>query len=402
MTAPTTPDVIEAPVYHGDPFSMDSLRDPHKADGEVREMGPVVYIEKYGYYAITQFAPMQKALRDFRRLGSGDRPFYEDNPFRPKVLVLEDPPSHTLSKNVVMSVLSGDNLVKFEKYFTAEAERLVDELLANGPVDIDAYHDLAAKYVLKVFPDMLGLPQEGRELLLKFGEGVFNVFGPESDFQREKLAIAAEAQQWVEENTYRDKQDPNGIGAQIYAMVDEGKLEEEHARQLIKSIFAAGFDTTTASIASMFRAFGDNPEQWQLLKNNPELLENAWEESIRYYPASRYGGRAAYEEVVVGGTRIPKGAKILTMWLGAGRDPRQYDNPDEFRIDRDMKKGHLSFGFGIHTCAGNLIARLEAKCLLRAVLERVDSIELVGEPRRALAYQAFGHEYVPVRLTPRS
>ena len=166
MSTTTTPDVIEAPVYKGDPFAIESLQDPHKADGEVREMGPVVYIEKYGYYAITQFAPMQKALRDFRRLGSGDRPFYEDNPFRPKVLVLEDPPSHTVSKNVVMSVLSGDNLVKFEKCFTAEAERLVDELLANGPVEIDAYHDLAAKYVLKVFPDMLGLPEEGRELLL--------------------------------------------------------------------------------------------------------------------------------------------------------------------------------------------------------------------------------------------
>ncbi|MGP6173669.1 cytochrome P450 [Corynebacterium sp. A21] len=397
----STIEVIEAPVYEGDPFAMESLLNPHAADGEVRELGPVVYIKKYDYYAITQFAPMQKALRDFRRIGSSDRPFYEDNPFRPKVLVLEDPPTHTVSKNAVMSVLSGENLAKFEKYFTAEAERLVDELLIDGPVEVDAFRDLAVRYVLKVFPDMLGLPAEGRDLLLKFGEGVFNVFGPPSEFQKQKLALAAEAQQWVEENTYRDRQAEGGVGDQLYKMADEGTLTEENARQILKSIFAAGFDTTTASLASMFRAFADNPDQWELLKTNPELLENAWEEAIRFYPASRYGGRYAKEEVVVGGTRIPEGGKILTMWLGAGRDHRQYENPNEFHIDRDMKKGHLSFGFGIHTCAGNLIARLEARVLLKAILERVDRIELVGEPRQAVAYQAFGHDYVPIQLVPR-
>ncbi|AGS35360.1 cytochrome P450 [Corynebacterium maris DSM 45190] len=396
-----TPTAIDAPVYEGDPFSMEALRDPHKFDGEVRELGPVVYIKKYDYYAITQFTELQKALRDWRRLSSADRPFYEDNPYRPKVLVLEDPPTHTISKNAVMSVLAGDNLVKFEEYFTAEAEKLVDELLADGPIEIDAFNDLAVRYVLKVFPDMLGLPEEGRELLLKFGDGVFNVFGPESEFQDQKLARAAEAQQWVEDNTWRTQQKEGSVGAQLYAMVDEGKLEEEHARQLLKSIFAAGFDTTTASIASMFRAFADNPDQWELLKENPDLLENAWEEAIRYYPASRYGGRVAKKEAVLGGVRIPEGSEILTMWLGAGRDPRQFEDPDSFRVDRDMSKGHLSFGFGIHTCAGNLVARLEARVLLRAVLERVERIELAGEPRQAVNYQAFGHEYVPVRLIPR-
>ena len=390
MTTPT--DTKQIPVYKGDPFSMEALQDPHKIDGEVRELGPVVYIEKYDYYAITQFAELQKALRDWRRLSSSDRPFYEPNPFRPQVLVLEDPPSHTQSKNAVMAVLSGDNLVEFEKDFKAEAERLVDEILADGPAEIEAFQDLAAKYVLKVFPDALGLPEEGRELLLAFGDGVFNVFGPESDFQKKKLARAKEAQDWVEDNTARDLQKPGKVGAQLYAMADEGKLEEEHARQVLKSIFAAGFDTTTASIASMIRAFADNPEQWELLKQNPDLVENAWEEAIRYYPASRYGGRWAKQEVTLGGYTIPQGAKVQTMWLGAGRDHRQFENPNEFHIDRDMSKGHLSFGFGIHTCAGNLVARLEARTLLRAMVE----------PRQALNYQAFGHEYVPVRLTPKN
>jgi cytochrome P450 len=183
-------------------------------------------------------------------------------------------------------------------------------------------------------------------------------------------------------------------------MADEGKISDHTAQQILKSIFAAGFDTTTASIASMIRAFADNPGEWQKLRENPALVDNAWEEAIRLYPASRYGGRIATKETVLGGVRIPEGAKILTMWLGAGRDPRQYDAPDEFRVDRDLKNAHLSFGFGIHTCAGNQVARLEARTLLRAMVERIEKIELTGEPRKTLNYQSFGHDHVPVRLTP--
>ncbi|MFH5823174.1 cytochrome P450 [Georgenia sp. AZ-5] len=401
MTA-TVEAPIEAPEIDYDPFAMESLEDPHRFDGEAREVAPVVHVKKYGYYAITRFAEIQKALRDWRTFSSTDRPFYAPSPFRPRTLILEDPPEHTASKNAVLSVFSKENLAAFEVHFRAEAERILDELLADGPVEVDGFQDIAARYVLKVFPDVLGLPEEGRELLLKFGDGVFNTFGPPSDFQAAKLARASEAQEWVENNTAREVQAEGGIGWQLYAMADEGKISEHTAQQILKSIFAAGFDTTTASIASMMRAFGDNPGEWEKLVADPGLVENAWEEAIRYYPASRYGGRWANKETVLGGVRIPEGAKILTMWLGAGRDPRQYTNPDEFHVDRDLKGGHLSFGFGIHTCAGNLVARLEARTLLRAMVERIATIELVGEPRQAVNYQAFGHEYVPVRLTPKA
>ena len=394
------PEVIEAPVSGYDAFSLETLQDVHTFDGEQREIAPVVYMEKYGYYAITRYAEIQKALRDWRTCSSTDRPFYAPSAFRPRTLILEDPPEHTASKAAVFKVFDAENLATMSTYFKAEAERLIDNLLADGPAEINAYTDLSVKYVLKVFPDVLGLPEEGRELLLKFGDAVFNVFGPPSDLQAAKLTSGTEAMEWVESNTARDVQADGGIGWQLYSMADEGKISEHTAQQILKSIFAAGFDTTTASIASMIRAFADNPGEWQKLRENPGLVDNAWEEAIRLYPASRYGGRWATKETVLGGVRIPEGAKILTMWLGAGRDPRQYDAPDEFRVDRDLKNAHLSFGFGIHTCAGNQVARLEARTLLRAMVERIEKIELIGEPRKTVNYQAFGHDYVPVRLTP--
>lgn len=392
--------VMEAPETDYDPFAIESLQNVHEMDGRCRELGAVVYLKKYDCYAITRYAELKKALRDPRTFSSTSRPFYQPSPFRPSILVLEDPPSHSRTKGAVLKIFSPANLAGMEAYFQAEAERLVDELLAKGPVELDAYHDLAVKYVLKVFPDVLGLPDEGRELLLKFGDAVFNVFGPDSELQRRKLARGAEAQDWIEANTVKELQSEGGIGWQLYRAAEEGKISEDEARQILKSIFAAGFDTTTASIASMLRAFADNPGEWQKLRENPDLVENAWEESIRYYPASRYGGRWAKKETALGGIRIPEGAKILTMWLGAGRDGRQYERPDEFHIDRDLTDGHLSFGFGIHTCAGQGVARLEARTLLRALLARVERIELAGVPVQALNYQSFGHEKVPVRLVP--
>lgn len=400
MSVTPTQEVIEAPVSDYDAFSLESLHNVHLHDGTQREIAPVVYMEKYDYYAITRFAEIQKALRDWRTFSSTDRPFYAPSPFRPRTLILEDPPEHTASKGAVMRVFDEGNLKKMGAYFKAEAERLLDEMLADGPAEINAFDDLSVKYILKVFPDVLGLPEEGRELLLKFGDAVFNVFGPPSELQKQKLESGAEAIDWVENNTQRERQSEGGIGWQLYQMADEGKVSEHTAQQILKSIFAAGFDTTTASIASMVRAFADNPAEWQKLRENPSLLDNAWEEAIRFYPASRYGGRVANKETVLGGVRIPEGAKILTMWLGSGRDARQFENPNEFHVDRDMARGHLSFGFGIHTCAGNVVARLEATTLLRAMVERIETIELTGEPRQTVNYQAFGHDSVPVRLTP--
>src|SRR5699024_416562 len=222
---------------------------------------------------------------------------------------------------------------------------------------------LATAYVLKVFPDVIGMPEDGREALLKFGSAGLNAFGPPSELRERKLAAGAEAVSWVEQNIDRDSLTEGGLGRQLYDMADEGRISQAEARDLVKTVFAAGFDTSTHGIASMLRAFGDHPREWAKLRYTPELVADAWEEAIRFYPPNRFGGRWVPDGALVDGHRIPAGAKVLMMWLGASRDPREFDRPDEFVIDRKMRNGHLSFGFGLHTCAGNLVARLEATTL---------------------------------------
>ncbi|OQR61617.1 hypothetical protein B6E66_23540 [Streptomyces maremycinicus] len=381
-----------------DPFSIQSLSDPFAADGAVRETGSVVYVERHDYYAVTRFKDIRKGLRDWRTFSSTDRPFYEDSEFRPRIVLFEEPPAHTRTKSAIMDVLGPKNLAWMGEYFKEQADALIDRLLEQDSVTVDGYADLATAYVLKVFPDVIGMPEEGRERLLKFGSAGLNAFGPDSELRDAKLAAGAEAVAWVEENIGREALSPDGLGAQLYAMADEGRISEHEARELVKTVFAAGFDTSTSGMASMLRAFGDHPGEWLKLRANPALVPSAWEESVRLYPPNRFGGRWVPNGAVVDGHHLPAGAKILMMWLGASRDPREFDDPDVFLIDRQMPNGHLSFGFGLHTCAGNLVARLEATTLLRSMVERIESVESAGSPRTAMNYQAFGHEFVPLTL----
>ncbi|WP_086681217.1 cytochrome P450 [Amycolatopsis pretoriensis] len=265
-----------------DPFALESLQDPFAADGAVRELGPVVHIAEHDYYAVTRFTEIRKGLRDWRTFSSTDRPFYEDSAFRPRIVLFEEPPAHTRTKSAIMDVLGPRNLPWLEEYFRKEAGALLDRVLDGDVVDVDGYRDLAVAYVLKVFPDVIGMPEDGRELLLKFGSAGLNAFGPPSELRERKLAAGAEAVAWVERNIGRESLAEGGLGAQLYAMADEGRISEQEARDLVKTVFAAGFDTSTSGIASMFRAFGDHPGEWRKLRERPDLVAPAWEESIRF------------------------------------------------------------------------------------------------------------------------
>jgi hypothetical protein len=318
------PEVIEAPVSGYDAFSLETLHDVHTFDGEQREIAPVVYMEKYGYYAITRYAEIQKALRDWRTFSSTDRPFYAPSAFRPRTLILEDPPEHTASKSAVFKVFDAENLAKMSAYFKAEAERLIDNLLADGPAEINAYHDLSVKYVLKVFPDVLGLPEEGRELLLKFGRHQ----RPARPANCRRRRQRHRAMEWA--NPTPAGRRPRWYRLAAYPWRTRARSPST-AQQILKS-FLAGFDTTTASIASMTapsrrpgsgRSSARSPASWTTHGGGHPVL-----------PGSRYGGRWATRRRW--GVRS-EGAKILTMWLAPGAT-RASTTPGQFRVDRDLKR----------------------------------------------------------------
>lgn len=385
------------PVSDYDPFTVEAILDAHGHDGALRELAPAVYLERYDVWAVTRWREVRTALADVETFTSTSRPFFDPDAIRPNILLTQDPPDHTRVRAVIQRPLSPKTMRTLRDRFEVEAERLVERVLADGTAELDGHVDLAAAYVLKVFPDLLGLPEEGRHHLLRFGDAAFNAFGPRNEIYHRGMERAADAIAWVDRSIKRDAVLPGGAAAEIYAAADTGEVEEWEAELLVRTFFAAGFDTTIFAIGSLLRALAEFPEQWQLLRAEPSLVRNAFEEILRFESPSRFGGRATTRETEIGGVRVPAGARLMMMFLAAGRDPRRWDEPDRFDVRRDVE-GHVSFGHGIHACLGRALARLEGVSLLAALVKRVERIEPAGEPKRAVNFQAHGHESVPLRL----
>src|SRR5215210_4806277 len=382
---------VDVPASDYDPFTEEAILDAHRFDGALRDIAPAVYLERYDVWAVARFADVHAILPDYERFTSTNRPFFDPKAIRPNILLTEDPPEHTRTRAVIMRSLSAPALRKMKEEFDRAAVELVDRLLESGPTHpvVDGHLDIASAYVLQVFPDMLGLSKEGRHHLLRFGDAAFNAFGPANEIQRRGMERAAEAIAWVDRSVKREAVDPDALGGEMFKAADAGEITEQEAELLVRTLFAAGSDTTIYGIGSMVRAFAENPEQWQVLREDRSLVRNAFEETLRYESPSRFGGRATKAEAEVDGVRVPAGARIMVMFLAAGRDPRRWERPDTFDIRRKVV-GHINLGYGIHACAGQALARIEGQAVLSALVDRVKAIEPAGEPERAVNFQAHG------------
>jgi cytochrome P450 len=397
---------IATPVSDYDPFTPEAILDAHGRDGAIRELAPVVFLSRYDVWAVARWRQVHDVLRDWESFSSTSRPFFDPGAIRPNILITQDPPDHTRVRAVIMRVLTPGALRELREAFADAAERLVERVLAGGAaelakgaVELDGHSGLAADFVLRVFPDALGLPEAGREHLLRFGDAAFNAFGPRNEIYHRGMERAADAIAWVEQNTKREAMRPGGLGEAMYRAADRGEVSPEEAELLVRTFFAAGFDTTVYGIGSLLRAFAEFPEQWRLVREDPTLVKNAFEEALRFESPSRFGGRITVKDTELEGVAVPAGARLMVMFLAAGRDPRRWEEPDRFDVRRKLG-GHVSFGYGIHVCVGMVVARMEAEALFTALQRRVERIELAGEPVRAINFQAHGHERIPLRLVP--
>jgi cytochrome P450 len=385
------------PVSDFDPFTEDAVRDAQVGDGMMREQSPVLYLEKYNIWVVGRHDDVHAVAGDWQNFSSTSRPFHDPKSLLPEILVTYDPPEHTRVRPVIQKVLSPAAMKRMREGFARAADDLVDRLLAHGTVELEGHVDLAAAYVLKAFPDAIGLPDADRHHLLHFGDAVFNTFGPRNDIFRRGVERAAPAIEWVEKNCRREALQPGGLGAALYEAADRGEVTDDEAELLVKTIYAAGSDTTIFGIGSLLRAFAEFPDQWAALRADPSRSRQAFEEILRYDCPARYGGRITMREVEVAGYRIPEGERVMLLWMAAGRDPRRWENPGQYDLDRKLT-GHVGMGFGIHACVGQAVARMEGECIFSALDKRVERIELTGEPEIAINMAAHGHDKVPVRL----
>jgi cytochrome P450 len=373
-----------APHLDIDPFCVAFLTDPYPDHARMRDAGAVVYLTRYGIYAMARHAEVSAALTDWQTYSSargvGLQDFAKEIPWRPKSIVLEtDPPLHDRTRKVLQRVMSPTAMRRLRGDFKGKAVALVSKLLKKG--DIEAVHDLAEAFPLEVFPDAIGLVPEGRDNLLPYSTMVFNSFGPSNEIFRASTEAAEPVLAWIHAQCARGACADEGFAADIWAAHDAGEIGEDEAPILVRSLLTAGLDTTVNGFANAILAFAMNPEQWQRVRADRSLIKPAFDEVLRWESPVQTFFRTTTRAIEVGGTQVSESQKVLLFLGAANRDPRKWHDPEKFEVTR-RPLGHVGLGAGIHACVGQLVARLEAEVMFEALADHVAAFELTAVPVR--------------------
>jgi cytochrome P450 len=389
-----------APRLNIDPFGQQFLAEPYSHHDRLRTAGPVVWLESIRAYGMARFAEVQSALADpetycsSRGVGLAD--FSREEPFRPPSLLLEaDRPLHDRTRALVNRIVSLRAVKELRPQWREKAEALVDELVARSR--FDAVKDLAEVFPMMVFPDTIALRDDGREHLLDYAAIVFNAFGPRNAVFHEGNRGKEAAIGWVAEACKRDNLKAGGWGMAIYEAADRGECSSEEAGRLVRSFLSAGVDTTVNGIAHLVLALASYPGQFARLRADPKLAVKAFEESLRWDSTVQTFFRTTTRDVSVGDVVIPEGSKVLLFLAAANRDPARWKDPETFDLDRNPS-GHVGFGFGIHQCLGQMVARLEGELIAEALAARVKAIRLLGPPVRRLNNTLHAIDSLPVEI----
>ena len=351
---------------------------PYLAYEQLRQKDPVHRMRLVEAWALTRYEDVQAVLVDHRRFINGERN-YDYMQYR--TFLDLDPPDHTRLRTLV------------SKAFTPRAVRdlgphiqgLVDELLdaVAGRDRIDLIGDFAFPLPVIVIAEMLGVPAEDREQFRAWSDDIALSVNPLLNPGQIRLVQQAteELFEYFEGIIEQRLQSPQKdmISALLAAEEEGDRLTREELLSTLMLLLVAGNETTRNLIGNGMLALLKNPAQLQRLRDNPDLLDSAINELLRYDSPVQIDSRHTVDEVEIGGKRIPAGKRILALVGAANRDPDVFANADELDIGRS-EVSHLSFGRGIHYCLGSPLAILEGRIAIANLLARFSSIRLASEP----------------------
>lgn len=371
------------------PLSPDYIRNPYPSYERLRNTDPM-HLTAFGAFLASRHSEVSLVLRD-KRFGKDfvDRssrrygPQIMDEPvFRSMQhwMLQQDPPDHTRLRGLVVKAFTARRVEDMRPRIQQIVDDTLDRIVDQGRMDL--IEDFAFRLPVIVICDMLGIPEEHREVFYKGSRASGRLLDPVplspaeiAEANKGNIAQQLYFQQLFE---LRRRKPGDDLTTQLVQAEEHGsKLSNEELTANIILLFGAGHETTVNLIGNGLLALHRNPDQLARLKAHPELMPNAVEEFLRYDSSVQLTGRVALEDIDdVGGKKIPKGEAVLCLLGSANRDPAVYpDRPDSLDIDRPNVRP-MSFGGGIHFCLGAQLARIESEIAIATLLRRLPELRL--------------------------
>lgn len=408
------------------------LLDPYDFFEEVRARGPIVQMQDRDILFVTGFKETVEVLlnkADFSSMiatpgPAAPLPFEVDGDdiseevaahsesIRAQDLMVNyDGEAHLAARSLLNPLLVPSRLKANEAFMESYADEIVREMVARGTCEI--VNEVATPYVTLVIADLLGVPAEDRQQFrnaIDAGPPPGNMDAPQENQQSSALAFMVG---YFAKYLAERRANPQGDVMTDLALAkfpDGSTPDIMEPAKAAMFLFAAGQDTSAKLLGNSMRYLAENPDMQAQLRADPSLIPAFIEEMLRLEGSTKMTARLAVRNTRIGDVQVPVGKRVFIGLAAANRDPRRWEDPQDFKLDRPKIKEHVAFGRGAHVCAGSPLARVEVRVLLEKFLAQTSSIELSEEHHgppgnRKLAYEASyiirGLENLHVVLTPR-
>ncbi|HEX2213694.1 MAG TPA: cytochrome P450 [Mycobacterium sp.] len=393
-----------------DPFSQDFFDGAYDTYRRLRNEAPIYHNAKWDFWALTRYDDVAPATKDHETFSSAKGATldmvkaHDDAIPVPKTIISMDPPEHEKMRKLVSKVFTPRAIAALEEMVREKVYAFVEAL---DPEAFDVVADFSALFPNEVITTMLGVPKEDRDqirhwldllLLRRPGEIAVTKEGYEAS-----MNTGIYYYNLIQQRRAHPQDD-------MISRLIETEIERDGVVEKLTDVDISGFatllggagaETVTKLVGNAMVAFADFPEQWRKLREDRDKIPAAIEELLRYEAPSQYQVRTATRDVTYYGTTIPEGAAVLLVTGSATRDERMFDDPDRLDIDRERKMGfNLAFGYGVHSCLGAALARMESRIALNALLDLVPEYEVDRDGLRRVAMSnVCGFSNVPVRRT---
>ncbi|UED87788.1 cytochrome P450 family protein [Streptomyces profundus] len=390
----------DIPATPGDPlpteFFMAPGDNPYAAYAEVRSSCPVHrinYPADSEAYVVADYRTVTELFGNHRIAKSVDHAprwfreaLQESSPILIKNMLTSDPPVHTRLRKLVSKAFVPRRMELLRPSIQEIADDLIDEMPETGVVDL--FHDFALQIPMKVICRFLGIPVEDREQLHTWGLVLSGAPYTDEESNRRLKEVSEAVERYLVEllATRRDAMGEDLVSVIIRTAEEDDAFTDDELVSTLILLIIAGHKTTANLIGNGTQALLRHPDQLELLRTRPELVDTAVEEFLRYEgPVYRAPPRYAAEDTRVGDVDIPRESFVHLLINSANRDPEVFEDPDRLDITRKPNR-HLSFGHSIHFCPGAPLSRVEGQVAFTTLLRRLPGLAL-AVPSDELAWR---------------